>query len=241
MKEVKRIRYLIYVVILVIIGIGIKAAIDFRADIPRDSFADDVVSQYRCQRSDPFPDYGGANEELISNDYEQAKTTAEELYAESNVILRVTPTGVQELYKGAVLSEMEVLEVLKQDDHRQTEEKILVYEPLSVLTQIQSIMFMTSANIMQVGREYIVCLDFFEKPEGYNYKNVEERTYVLANQFFGKFPAADPTYTYMEYDSEDDRSYGELKPYDYLFGEEAEMEQDLSLRRAFLSLLAERR
>lgn len=229
---------------LIIVALGliiwcVVAAVDFRKNLPEFVPTDEAMRDYTMSQSMPT---------VFINPGEDPTTevaplpTAEDIIADSEVIVKVTPTGHRELLSLSLLTEVTVDEVLKSGRNIATGDTLLIHEWVNISTIAGNedihghyVAITGNNNIMQSDRSYIACLDFYEQPEGYKYSEDELRIYVFANQHFGLFPVERPEdYALILPAGEGEEvTYSEIQPYDVLAGSEKEFQDYLTLWDGF--------
>lgn len=233
------VRRFFLVAILVIIVAGFAVAASLRGNMLYVELTDETMANYLISKTD-----------LMAADIEMAELVAEtgevytpmvkivdasDLATKSSLIVRVTPTGNREAFRREILSEVTVLEVLQNKDGELIPDRILVFEPVMVVIGGNRIRFESPLNLMQMGREYVLCLNFFTKPEGYKKTVEESRMYLLSNPHFGIFALQDPITEIFVEEGISELTYQEIQSFDYLFSNEREREQYLQLRASFLA------
>lgn len=111
-------------------------------------------------------------------------TDYDDLFQQSDLILKISMTDSIEIVTRCTLSEVKVLSVLKGD---LAEDEIYIYEPYIVRTNNSSVLTYTGYLPMRANEEYIVCLKSIEVPEGYKKTDKQKKSYMLVDPIFGKY------------------------------------------------------
>lgn len=230
----KALRIALIVFMLGLISLGVAAAMSFRGNIPVFEPLDEAIA-----------DFGLVSQLRYTSDGDAVPLpSAQELIDSADAIFQVTPTGNREQHKGAVLSEVTVEAVIRDTRGIALGDSLLIYEPVMVNPFVmpgaicQYIVFQGPANIMQVGRSYIACLRFYEKPVGYRYADDELRTYLFSVYPCGVFPVVEPDcYAYVTAEINKDATYAEIQKNDCVADSDAAFEEYLSLREQVVGLL----
>lgn len=132
---------------------------------------------------------------------------AAELLNDSDAVFIVEASGERRRTKNEVLSRFTVRQALKPYENIRAGEEIWIYEPTTVFFLDTSLNneelyersvpyhVITSKHIgldsvhipMRSGRQYLVCLKLFRKPEGYRYSEREKRTFLLTDPNSSQF------------------------------------------------------
>jgi hypothetical protein len=223
MKE--RIAFLVVFCALIVSGIVIS--VSFRANIPEFSLTDKNIEDRRvtivATGTDDMP-------------------SAQELIETSDLIVQVSLTGKRELHKETILTEVVVDSVMQANKEILPGSTLYVYELVRTYAMEESYILIDSiANMMQIGRHYLLCLRFFNKPEGYAYRPQELNMYVLTNPHWSVFPSQSVirtlTYDLNVPDASMFPTYKECKPFDYINWNERKYANYLALRTALFDLL----
>ncbi|MDR0671121.1 MAG: hypothetical protein LBF64_02300 [Oscillospiraceae bacterium] len=210
---------------LAAIVFGVVRARSLRAALPVFDPTDEAIAAYAVYRV-PAQDeilFGGAGPD-----------DAQALWETSDIIVQASPTGRREAFESEALSEVEVTAVWKAGRGVTPGEKVFVYEPVFISPPAYRPPHVRSRGVnmlMQADRSYILCLRFYEKPEGYRYREAELRTYLLAFPACGIFPLRDPmSVFFLTPRDEPGPSYAEVRPYDCLAENEVEFQAFSALR-----------
>ncbi|MBS6474725.1 MAG: hypothetical protein KH354_01875 [Clostridiales bacterium] len=132
---------------------------------------------------------------------------AAELLNDSDAVFIVEASGERRRTKSEMLSRFTVRHVFKPYENIQAGEEIWIYEPTMVFfldtnlsneelyersiahhVIISKHVGLDSVNIpMRSGRQYLVCLKLYRKPEGYRYSEQEKRTFLLTEPNSSQF------------------------------------------------------
>jgi len=243
-------RIILLLLIIVMLSVGFINARDFRIKIPEFTPSDEALADFGNVRS-IIQDYGTATGSLtgffISSDSDDFKIdypTANELFSASDLIVKISPTGIREMHRGTILSEVIIEEVITENGSVDNGDVIYIYEPISIHpfslpgTYSQYINYYGNCNIMQTDRSYIACLRFFAKPEGYEYSDIETRTYLVAIYPHGIFPNVEPEeFVEVTEGISYSLSYRDAQQYDVVALNESDFNEYLKMRNDLFNLL----
>lgn len=224
--------FLLAVIIFVIVGCLLAA--NFRKQIQHVVLTDEALAHYSVVSIRPETGMAAMAESPETKLANVQTTSASELAARSSLIVVATPTGLREAFQETVLSEMKIRQILKHEDSKPIQDKILVYEPIRVNSWGRVLLLEGALNLMQVDRQYLLCLNFYEKPSGYRLNEDEQRMYLLANPHVGILALEEPIAELRVLADDHSRLYKDIQQYDYLFSNDVERNMYLSLRETFL-------
>jgi hypothetical protein len=217
---------------LAAVVLGAARAIAFRTGLPAFVPTDEAIASYYV---DKLP------EAVVIQPHGAKPDSAQAMWDASDIIVQVSPTGYREAHTSEVLSEVEVTAVLKAGRDVAPGEKLLVYEPIFITpptTRPTSVTIRGVNMLMQADRSYVLCLKFYEKPEGYRYREAERRTYLLAFPTCGVFPLRESmSVFFVPSQAETGPLYAEMRPYDCLPESEEEFQAFSALRAELFALL----
>ena len=194
---------------------GIVIAVSYRAGLKTADLSDEALANYKIEYLQSGESYGSLT--LIS---------ARDIVQNSDAIYLVEATGNRTLSENEILSEVTVKHCFKQYKDIKENETIYIYEPVKVNiyktnrtvggTVSGGYIMLSNFNIMEKNKTYIVFLNFFERPEGYNYSEREQRTFLFTEKNVGLFPCeTDVNCLVINIDSTV-RFYNEIREYDYI-------------------------
>ena len=192
----KRTRNLVFsVVLLLIIAVGVVVAVQTRKRIEESAFSYEdlftmkvrydeftLISEYEQPSFDPTaPRYITAgNFNLLKE-----KITLDDVYDYADLIVKVKATNDRAFSFQSILTKVVVLEVYKGDQSLKSDE-IYVFEwaEIGLLNEVLS---REGYNIMNAEDAYYLFLSRRPMPDGYLYTEKDEKTYLLANVYLGKY------------------------------------------------------
>lgn len=107
-------------------------------------------------------------------------------------IVKGKATGHKEVLEGAILTEVEVIDVLQGNI---TSKSIYIYEPVLITPELPMLTTFEGYNFIKDKKEYIFCLCDLNKDYYNVYTKGKKNIYMYTTPFFGKFP--------LKYSSED--------------------------------------
>lgn len=164
---------------------------------------------------------------------------AAELLNDSDAVFIVEATGERRRTKDEILSCFTVRQALKPYENIRAGEEIWIYEPTTVFFLDTSLnneelyersvphhviinkhISLDSVHIpMRSGRQYLVCLKLFRKPEGYRYSEREKRTFLLTDPNSSQFRTDQEIQNYVP-QGETKITFQNLAQYDCMMNEQ---------------------
>lgn len=172
-----------YIIIFLIVCIGIISSLILRASIIKYDY-DTFVSEANQYLYYPYEDLKHSGGVFIDI------TTEDNIYMNnfSDYIVEGIATGKHEILKGAVLTQIKIIKVIKGDIDK---ENIYIYEPISIEKGKGSSKYLASVlgyNFIKDNEEYIFCINKFSNIKDHVYTGKENDSYVYENPFLAKFP-----------------------------------------------------
>ena len=234
MKKVNRV---LAVLILLVILAGIIVALHFRRDISMIPWSDDTIEKFLVEKIDMEAEMKEMGESNGSQDV--FYLTASDLEQKSSILVLASPTGKREIFQESILTELEISNIFKNENNRPIQDHILVFEPIAVNLWGKVLSLKSPLNLMLRGKEYILCLNFYGKPEDYHLKDIEQSMYLLSNPYTGIIPLEDPPSNVYLHTGDTKPSYHEIMDYAYVFSNDSEEAFYLTLRENFIKLIAD--
>lgn len=207
---------LFFSIIAISISISLIVAIIVRLSISKFEYEDifksaDKMSYYPYTKIE----YSG-----VFKDVSEKEDTSR-LY---KYIVKGKATGHREVLEGAILTEIEVTDVLKGDIDKKS---IYIYEPISIDSSADITMLTTFAgyNFIKDNKEYIFCLCNLDKDYYNIYTKGKKNIFMYTTPFLGKFPLkykAEDFAVISENDflNETSKKYKEFINYEQIFSSE---------------------
>lgn len=195
-----------------LLTVGIVAAVSFRVSIPSFIPSDANVAELPVGLN---PDFGDQNQDF-------SDLNGEALAERAELVVVVTPTGTRQATSYATLSEFKVEQVLKENENVSTGDTIYVYEaPIAEPATKDSngkINLYGFHTLMKPGHSYLLLLNFYKRPEGWEYTEENLKTYLLMDGYYGKYPIEEPNFLIIHeseyYGNEKSMVYSEIADYD---------------------------
>ncbi len=184
----KKQHWIFFLVFIVVLGFGIASAISFRAGLQSFTPSDENVAQLPINLG---PDFSEQNQGFT-------EITGAELVDRAELAVIVKPTGTRRSTPYATLSEVKVEQVLKENGTVAVGDTIFVYEAALIepdgansygLIQLEGF-----HTLMKPDRSYVVLLNFYQRPEGWNYSEENLKTYLMIDAYYGQFPIEEPQF-----------------------------------------------
>lgn len=164
---------------------------------------------------------------------------AAQLLKDSDAVFIVEATGERRRTKNEILSCFTVRQALKPYENIRAGEEIWIYEPTTVFFLdtnlnneelyersvphhiiVSKHIGLNSVNIpMRSGRQYLVCLKLFRKPEGYRYSEREKRTFLFTDPNSSQFRTDREIQNYVP--NQEEITFRDMAGYDCIMGEKA--------------------
>lgn len=188
MKMIKMHHWIYLLLFVGIMTVGIVSALSFRAGLPSFTPSDENIAQLPINLS---PDFNEQNQGFT-------EITGTELVDRAELAVVVKPIGTRRATPYATLSEVKVERVLKENGTVAAGDTIFVYEaPLTepatedTYGLIQLECFHT---LMKSDRSYLLLLNFYQRPEGWDYSEENLKTYLMIDAYYGQFPMEEPQF-----------------------------------------------
>lgn len=170
-------------IFLVVLGIGIASALSFRASLQSFTPLDENVASIPVWIE---PDFGNQNKAIL-------ELTGKDLAAQAELAVVVTPTGTRRATSYATLSTFKVEQVLKENGTVTAGDTIFVYE--APVAEPGKLVNLNGFHpFMKEGRSYLLLLNFYQRPEGWDYSEENLKTYLLIDGYYGQFPVEEPKF-----------------------------------------------
>ena len=211
----ERIIYIMLIIVVAIAGIIISAV--FRGKLVHLDASDQGIDDFYVDSL--F---------LVETDYKTTSEKSVEDYMDgSEVIVIAEASGEREAAQYGTLSGLKVVDILKDTGNKlKPGDTIYVYETHTIEWSWDfwlgdgggygmKIWLGGPHNLMRTGREYLLLLDFFKRPDCYEMDEKDERTYVMQDVFFSQYPIKEVKYKYLTKADEGTLwTYADVKDYD---------------------------
>lgn len=190
MKNMKKLHCIYLLLFVGIMAVGIVAAVSFRSSLQSFTPTDEAVARLPVGLE---PDFGEQNQGFTD-------ITGADLAAQAELVVVVTPTGVRRATSYATQSEMKVEQVLKENGNVAAGDTIFVYEAPRADPEgpVNHQLILNGFHpLMKPGRSYLLLLNFYQRPDGWNYSEENLKTYLLIDAYYGQFPMEEPKFMIM--------------------------------------------
>jgi len=226
MKE----RRIFFIAFCAIILIGVMIALSFRMSIPSFEITNETLEDL------PFCGY---NLDEFTN---SVPPSVQQLSEDSVLIVQVKPTGNRELCKGEndaeTLTEVVIESVMKSTNNIKQGDTIYVHEPVYIgYTRIHvDVRLRSINNIMQEEKSYLLCLQYFSRPEGYKYSEKDLHTFFYTSELYGAYPMQTSLACISNLENFE-KTYGETKQYDCVANNKTYYDNFMKLRKELFESL----
>ena len=201
------IRRLFAVGTVLLIVVGTYMAIVFKGNIRSFVITDDSISNFAI---------------AIYHIDEIVNYSVDDLVNSSDTIIVAIPTGKRELRRDYIVTEVKIVKVLKTTYDLKQNSIIYVHEPVYIncVKNNEYLLLDGINNIMQTDNNYLLFLEFYQKPEGYKYNENEMRTFLFSKQFISVYSLDNSVKPlFIDDDYENSFLYKEIRDYDLVMEE----------------------
>lgn len=162
----------------------------------------------------------------------------DDLKAATDCIVKVKVTNDRQLRANSILTKVQVEAVLQTSDDISAGEEIFIYEPASFNQDFQIYEEKVGYQLMKVGEEYIVFLNYLKVIDGYQMSQKEKRTYYPSTSLYSTYRLSELNADVLDservYGDGERYAYREIKDMDLLTIHQEELELYRTLREQVL-------